>query len=175
MIQKWLIYSTPLPSMIDDEFFEKQGEGSSIRPDGKPCTMAFIVKAMELYRILDDILIHLYLSPPKGEQQETRLTLILELDGRIQRWRASLPQHLQNHSASGEDPVLRRQAVVLRVRLVILVIFIPNPDPYIDIQIAFYMFAFSYSGRPSQVISDAEAPLILRRIHTTQIIQVSQM
>lgn len=137
--------------------------------------MAFIVKAMELYRILEDILIHLYLSPPKGEQQETRLTHILELDGRIQRWRASLPQHLQSHSASGEDPVLQRQAVVLRVRLVILVIFIPNPDPYIDIQIAFYMCAFSYSGRPSQVIADAEALLILRRIHTTQIIQVSQM
>lgn len=102
--------------MIDDEFFEKQDEGSPIRPDRKPCIMAFIVKAMELYRILDDILINLYLTPPGIEQQEMRLTHILELDGRIQDWRKSLPLHLQHDPAPENDPLLRRQAMVLRIR-----------------------------------------------------------
>ncbi|KAB8225696.1 fungal-specific transcription factor domain-containing protein [Aspergillus novoparasiticus] len=116
MIQKWLFHSTPLPSMIDDEFFDAQEQGSEIRPDGRPCTIAFTVKAIELYQILDDLLVYLYLTPPRNEQQETRLTHILELDGRIQRWRSSLPQHLRNQSAPGGDAVLQRQAIVLRIR-----------------------------------------------------------
>lgn len=171
MIQKWLIYSIPLPSMIDDEFFEKQDKGSPIRPDGKPCIIAFIVKGMELYRILDDILVNLYLTPPGIEQQETRLTHILELDGCIQRWRTSLPLHLQNGSGPDNDPVLRRQALVLRIRLVILYF---SGDFYINSYIDFYMFAFYYSGLLLQVIADAAETWGFQRIHITRIIQAFQ-
>ncbi|GAT24927.1 C6 transcription factor [Aspergillus luchuensis] len=73
MIPKWLFNSVPLPSMIDDEFFETQDIGSPIRPDGQPCIMAGAVKAMELYQILDEVLVDLYLNPNDSEDTKPLL------------------------------------------------------------------------------------------------------
>ncbi|KAK9364943.1 fungal-specific transcription factor domain-containing protein [Lipomyces kononenkoae] len=127
MIPKWLFNSVPLPSMIDDEFFETQRESSTMRPDGQPCIMAFPVKAMELYQILDDILVSLYLTSTRDEELESKLTQMLELDGRIQAWNRSLPDHLRSHSAVKGDAVLERQAIILRVRFLHVRILLFRP------------------------------------------------
>ncbi|KAE8360842.1 fungal-specific transcription factor domain-containing protein [Aspergillus caelatus] len=116
MIPNWLFSSVPLPSMIDDEFFEAQTEGSERRPDGQPCIMAFLGKAIELYRILDDVLVELYLTcSPREEGIESKLPHILEIDSRIQSWSKSLPGHLQIHTAATGNTILDRQATVLRI------------------------------------------------------------
>ncbi|PIG89440.1 hypothetical protein AARAC_009872 [Aspergillus arachidicola] len=116
MIPNWLFSSVPLPSMIDDEFFQDQIEGSERRPDGQPCIMAFMGKAIELYRILDDVLVQLYLTcNPREEEMESKLPHILELDSRIQSWVKSLPSHLQIQTAATQNTIVYRQATVLRI------------------------------------------------------------
>ncbi|GKZ36797.1 hypothetical protein AbraIFM66950_008029 [Aspergillus brasiliensis] len=62
MIPRALPNPAPLPSMIDDEFFEAQTEGSATRPDGRPCNMSFAVKTLELYEIMNDVLVDLYMD-----------------------------------------------------------------------------------------------------------------
>jgi hypothetical protein len=47
---------------------------------------------------------------------------VLEMDGQLQRWRRSLPEHLSDSAANG-DAILQRQAITLRIRLV------PSPVP----------------------------------------------
>ncbi|KAH8427345.1 fungal specific transcription factor domain-containing protein [Aspergillus melleus] len=117
MIPKWLFNSIPFPSMIDDEFFETQPEGSEKRPDGKPCILAFAGKAFELYQILDDILLEIYLTPNKEAGLETKLPNVLEIDRRIHSWRQSLPNYLKFDSAANDDgSIMHRQATVLRIR-----------------------------------------------------------
>ncbi|KAE8135062.1 fungal-specific transcription factor domain-containing protein [Aspergillus pseudotamarii] len=116
MIPKWLFNSIPLPSMIDDEFFETQTTGSPFRPDGRPCRMAFVVKAMELYQILDEILVDLYLKTSKDEDIESKLMRILQIDSNLQAWKKSLPEFLHPRANAEADAILKRQAIVLRVR-----------------------------------------------------------
>ncbi|OGM48376.1 hypothetical protein ABOM_003368 [Aspergillus bombycis] len=116
MIPKWLFNSIPLPSMIDDEFLDAQTIGSPFRPDGRPCKMAFFVKALELYQILDEILVDLYLKNAKDEGIESKLIRILQIDGKLQAWNKALPEHLHPRHAAEGDEILKRQAIVLRVR-----------------------------------------------------------
>lgn len=106
--------------MIDDEFFETQDIGSPIRPDGQPCIMAGAVKAMELYQILDEVLVDLYLNPNDSEDTKRRLIRILEIDSKLQMWNKSLPEHLQLGATATRDFLVERQATVLRARLVCL-------------------------------------------------------
>ncbi|KNG91010.1 hypothetical protein ANOM_000780, partial [Aspergillus nomiae NRRL 13137] len=116
MIPKWLFNSISLPSMIDDEFFETQTIGSPCRPDGRPCKVAFFVKALQLYQILDEILVDLYLNNAKDEGIESKLMRILQIDGKLQAWNKSLPEYLHPRHAAEDDEILKRQAIVLRVR-----------------------------------------------------------
>lgn len=106
--------------MIDDEFFETQGIGSPIRPDGQPCIMAGAVKAMELYQILDEVLVDLYLNANDSEDTKHRLIRILEIDSKLQMWNRSLPEHLRLEATATRDFLVERQATVLRARLVCL-------------------------------------------------------
>ncbi|PYI01192.1 hypothetical protein BO78DRAFT_391298 [Aspergillus sclerotiicarbonarius CBS 121057] len=117
MIPKWLFTSVPLPSMIDDEFFDTQADGSDTRPDGKPCILAFSVKAFELYLILDDILVEIYLNSNHDIDVNSKLTSTLEIDSKIQAWKGSLPNHLQyTPSARNDGSIVHRQATILRIR-----------------------------------------------------------
>ncbi|KAE8381341.1 fungal-specific transcription factor domain-containing protein [Aspergillus bertholletiae] len=128
MIPKWLFSLVPLPSMIDDEFFEAQTEGSERRPDGQPCIMAFLRKAIELYRILDDVLVELYLTcSPREEGIESKLPHILEIDSRVQSWSKSLPSHLQMQTAATGNTIVDRQATVLRIHLLHVRILLFRP------------------------------------------------
>ncbi|RAL13334.1 fungal specific transcription factor domain-containing protein [Aspergillus homomorphus CBS 101889] len=117
MIPKWLFNSVPLPAMIDDEFLDVQTTSSAIRPDGKPCTLAFTVKAFELYQLFDDILHKIYLSSTGGEDFENKLIPALDFDREIQAWEDSLPSHLHYHSSTTRDGLIDRQATILRIRL----------------------------------------------------------
>lgn len=103
--------------MIDDDFFQTQTEGSERRPDGHPCTMAFLPKAIEVYRILDDILVELYLTPsPREAGMDSKVPQILEIDSRLQSWMKSLPDHLQIQTGPTGNPIVDRQATVLRIQ-----------------------------------------------------------
>ncbi|KAE8358215.1 fungal-specific transcription factor domain-containing protein [Aspergillus caelatus] len=120
MIPKWLFNSVPLPSMINNQFFGTQTEGSVLRPDGRPCVMAFAVKAMEFYQILDDILVNLYLNSTKDDRCEGKLTHILAIDARIQTWNKSLPDHLRAQSVALSNSIFDKQAIVSRIRNIFL-------------------------------------------------------
>ena len=118
MIAKWLQTPDGLPSMIDDEFLDTQTEPSDFRPDGGPTVMAFFRKTLELFDIINDILIQLYLDPKDARVKDTRyLKLVLDLDGRLVTWIESLPDYLR-YSYSNPDEVFafRRQRIVLRAR-----------------------------------------------------------
>ncbi|PYH87115.1 hypothetical protein BO82DRAFT_349623 [Aspergillus uvarum CBS 121591] len=117
MIPSWLFNSVSLPAMIDDEFIDTQATSSALRPDGKPCILAFAVKAFELYQLFDKILQKIYLGPNGGEDYENKLIPILEFDREIQAWEDSLPVHLRYHSSMTRDALTDRQAIVLRIRL----------------------------------------------------------
>ena len=139
MIPKWLFSSVPLPSMLDDVFFEAQTDDSPIRPDGRPCRMAFFVKAVELYQILDEILVGLYLKTARNEDMESKLVHILEIDSKLQAWNKSLPEHLRPRHAAGNDEISKRQAIVLRVRSVLV--------PQIFVSFPFFRLPSQHSNR----------------------------
>lgn len=80
--------------------------------------MAFTVKAVELYQILDDVLVGLYLTSTREEELESKLTHILEIDGKIKAWKRFLPDHLQIQSTGKGDAISDRQATDLWIRLV---------------------------------------------------------
>lgn len=118
MIANWLQTSDGLPSMIDDEFLDTQTEPSVIRPDGGPTVMAFFRKTLELFDIINDILIQLYLNPKEARGKDLHhLKLVLDLDERLVAWVDSLPEYLKySYCISDEAFAFRRQRVVLRAR-----------------------------------------------------------
>jgi hypothetical protein len=118
MIAKWLQTPDRLPAMIDDEFLDTQRDPSAIRPDGGPAVLAFFRKSLELYDIINDSLIELYLDSkdPKGKELQN-IWAVVSLDQRLVDWAHSLPAHLQyGRDIPDEALVFRRQRVVLRTR-----------------------------------------------------------
>ncbi|PYH97628.1 hypothetical protein BO71DRAFT_481081 [Aspergillus ellipticus CBS 707.79] len=89
MISKWLSAAVPLPLMIDDEFLDTQTQGATTRTDGQPCMLPFYISQLQLYGIINDILLEL-----------------------------NLPEQLQIHSPlSHHNTIFRRLAIVGKVRL----------------------------------------------------------
>ncbi|KAI0971646.1 C6 transcription factor [Xylaria arbuscula] len=118
MIPVWLSDTTPLPCMIDDEFLDSQQQPAAIRPDGNYTIVAFFVKSLELYEIVNGVLLNLYMSTETDRHKgDHSVASVLRFDDRLVSWSASLPQHLR-YSLAGlsEDPVFRRQQIVLRAR-----------------------------------------------------------
>lgn len=107
-----------MPSMIDDEFFDSQVEPSAIRPDGQPAIVAFFIKTIELYDIVNDILLDLYQGSTDAASREMHyLTAALQFDDRLLRWAASLPEHLQYPPPKQDKSlVYERQRIVLHAR-----------------------------------------------------------
>lgn len=125
MVTKWTSEPLPLPQMIDDEFLDAQTIPNALRPDGQPAIVAFFVKALELYGIVEDVLQELYLNhsetSTKGAGGNT-LVSVLQFDDKLIEWLQSLPRQLQfSPAVVGEDEALvfKRQRIVLRVRSVI--------------------------------------------------------
>ncbi|KAL4746492.1 hypothetical protein BDW72DRAFT_210376 [Aspergillus terricola var. indicus] len=128
MISKASCGSVPLPATIDEEYIASASGSGVEQPADQPSVMAFYAKSLELYDILNDILLSLY-KPVVEESSddvydlyfnrdtsEDELT-IFQLDRALTRWTRSLPAHLRGEPVSGSNGIIfYRQSVVLRAR-----------------------------------------------------------
>ncbi|KAL5001359.1 fungal-specific transcription factor domain-containing protein [Aspergillus recurvatus] len=128
MISKASCGSVPLPATIDEEYIASASESGIEQPADQPSIMAFYAKSLELYDILNDILLSLYKpvveeSPDdvydlyfNRDTSEDELT-IFQLDRALTKWTRSLPAHLCGEPVSGSNGIIfYRQSVVLRAR-----------------------------------------------------------
>ena len=130
MISKVSSGAVPLPTVIDDEFISEHTAAEPMQPTRQPSYLAFYGKTLELYEIMNDVLLSLYrpisddsaddihefyFSKTHKEGEHT----IFELDHSLTLWARSLPAHLRLGSAPERDnPVFFRQGIVLNARSV---------------------------------------------------------
>ena len=130
MISKVSSGAVPLPLTVDDEFISTASLAEPTQPAERPSMMVFYAKTLELYEIMNDVLLSLYKPVPDdnsddihdfyfnnsaGEGERT----IFELDRSLTRWSTSLPAHLRGNSsgsAAQENPIFFRQGIVLHAR-----------------------------------------------------------
>ncbi|PWY62062.1 hypothetical protein BO83DRAFT_373171 [Aspergillus eucalypticola CBS 122712] len=128
MIAKASCGSVPLPATVDEEYIPAVSGSEVTQPADRPSVMAFYAKSLELYEILNDILLSLY-SPTTDESPENIYDYyfnkeanqgertIFELDRALTKWSRSLPSHLRGEShLGGGYTVFYHQSVVLRAR-----------------------------------------------------------
>ncbi|CEI63362.1 unnamed protein product [Fusarium venenatum] len=117
MIANWLYDAVPLPSMIDDDFLDSQIEPSVMRPDGGTPTIAFFIKSVELYSIVNDCLLEHYMQQPeKAGQSMEQIISVIQFDDRLVHWMRSMPEGLRYPSSVNANYALQRQRIVLRSR-----------------------------------------------------------
>ncbi|RAH50362.1 transcription factor domain-containing protein [Aspergillus brunneoviolaceus CBS 621.78] len=127
MIAKASGGSVPLPATVDEEYIPSAGT-AIIQPAGRPSVMAFYAKSLELYEILNDILLSLY-NPNPDESPEDVYDFyfnkqttegghtMFELDRALTKWSRTLPEHLRGDaSLAYGDKMFYHQSVVLRAR-----------------------------------------------------------
>lgn len=118
-------FTTEVPSLIDDEYLFREGEG--VQPPTKPTVMGLCVYSCGLFEILADILVSFY-SPKSGsslgspEKQHIMITQVLNFNSRLDRFLASVPKRLKvdgkDVSQSQEEESLSLQREVLHRRYV---------------------------------------------------------
>lgn len=120
MIADWLCNAVPLPTMIDDEYLDQQTEPSAIRPDGGTTAVAFFIKSLELYSIVNGSLLELYMRPGRNSAEGLeRLSSVLQFDDRLMQWANSIPEKIRYVASKPQDDmVFLRQSIVLRARCV---------------------------------------------------------
>ena len=125
------------PQAVDDKYIAQE----MVQPDGIPSVNAFFVNTVTLYRVMDEIIERLHkvsttsksdpgcnLHPDKQNGVQScscdnarQLTSIIQLDGLLQNWHDSLPQHLKfslddvDQAHEYADEILR-QRVILKIR-----------------------------------------------------------
>jgi hypothetical protein len=129
MITKASSGAVPLPVAVDEEFIQSESTSEASQPPDRPSMMAFFAKSLELYDIMNDVLLSLYKQSTDdagenlhdlylnvaGEGEPT----IFELDRCLARWTRSLPAHLRGESSAiSANPIFYRQSIVLRARSV---------------------------------------------------------
>ncbi|KAF7586738.1 hypothetical protein BBP40_008381 [Aspergillus hancockii] len=113
---------------LDEEYIPTAAGVEATQPADQPSLMAFYAKSLELYEIMNDILLSLYKPIPEEspedmydfyfnkESSEDERT-IFELDRALTKWSRNLPPHLrENASAAPDNVVFYHQSVVLRAR-----------------------------------------------------------
>ncbi|GES66788.1 C6 transcription factor [Aspergillus terreus] len=129
MISKASCGSVPLPATIDEEYIPAASGVEATQPADRPSLMAFYAKSLELYEILNEILLSLYKPVPEEspediydfyfnkESSEGEHT-IFQLDRALTKWTKSLPPHLRGsyYAGGSGNIVFYRQSVVLRAR-----------------------------------------------------------
>ncbi|OOQ82807.1 putative C6 transcription factor [Penicillium brasilianum] len=110
MISKYSSGAVPLPISVDDEFISAATIAEPSQPVERPSMMVFYAKTLELYEIMNDVLLSLYkpvadeitddihdfyFNNTAGEGERT----IFELDRSLTRWTRSLPVHLREDSS----------------------------------------------------------------------------
>ncbi|KAE9376680.1 hypothetical protein N431DRAFT_400970 [Stipitochalara longipes BDJ] len=129
MISKSLANAVPLPAIIEPENFSYQTNLTSLQAGTPTSMMAFFVHSLQLYSIINDILLQLYMADDQGKQKDPHgpapeqsyqsfdMAAILKLDNDLMMWGRSLPPHLRvSCTQSSENRILWRQAVVCRAR-----------------------------------------------------------
>ncbi|KAJ5818968.1 hypothetical protein N7474_004559 [Penicillium riverlandense] len=144
MISKASSEAVPLPAAVDEEYILASDDAESAQPADRPSMMAFYAKSLELYEIMNDVLLSLYKpSPDEGAEgihdfffnhatHEGERT-IFDLDRSLTRWTLSLPPHLKGASALvTRNPIFCRQSIVLRARFlhVRMLLFRPTLSKY---------------------------------------------
>lgn len=131
MISKVSTEAVPLPILVDDEFLPKDGVSlDSIQTTQPASLLAFYAKTLELYEIMNDVLLSLY-KPISDDSQDDIQDFyfsnntaegehtIFQLDHSLTRWERGIPPHLRPGSAAGAgNPIFFRQGIVLRARFV---------------------------------------------------------
>lgn len=127
MISKASCGSVPLPATVDEEYISATSGSEATQPADRPSMMAFYAKSLELYEIMNDVLLSLnkpiledgpedihdfYFDNRTNEGERT----IFELDRALTKWARSLPPHLCRDSSASENPIFKRQSIVLRAR-----------------------------------------------------------
>ena len=130
MISRFSNETVPLPETVDDELIPANTTAEPTQPPNKPSIMAFYAKTLELYEIMNDVLLSLY-KPASDDspedvhdfyfnnnvnENESERT-IFELDRSLTQWTRSLPSHLKGDPSVNQDnPIFMRQGIVLRAR-----------------------------------------------------------
>ncbi|KAJ6031000.1 hypothetical protein N7540_001732, partial [Penicillium herquei] len=144
MISKYSSGAVPLPEAVDDEIIQAGIASEPTQPPETPSVMAFYAKSLELYEIMNDVLLSLYKSTAdesledmhdfyfnSGTNEGDRT--IFELDRSLSRWTRSLPAHLQQWpNVNSENSIFMRQSIVLRARFlhVRILLFRPTLSKY---------------------------------------------
>jgi hypothetical protein len=129
MISKSLADAVPLPAIIEPESLSHQTDLASFQPGTPTLIIAFFVHSLQLYSIINDILLELYMADGLGEQKDLQsfapeqsyqsfdMAAILKLDGDLMMWGRTLPPHLRiSRNDSSENRIFWRQAIVCRAR-----------------------------------------------------------
>lgn len=170
MITKTSSGAVPLPAAVDDEFIPSNSSLEVSQPPKRPSIMAFFGKTLELYDIMNDVLLSLYnpSTDPSGEDIHdfyfNNITTegersIFELDHCLSRWTKSLPVHLRGEAAmASANPIFCRQSIVLRARSVetceLIILFkFEKRKAYEFVITGFFTYGFFSFGRPSQNIA----------------------
>jgi hypothetical protein len=129
MISKSLADAVPLPAIIEPESLSYQTNLTSFQPGTPTSMMAFFVHSLQLYSIINDILLELYMADDQGKQKDSHdfaleqpyqpfdMSAILKLDSDLMTWGRTLPPHLRvSCTESSENKIFWRQAIVCRAR-----------------------------------------------------------
>ncbi|KAJ9203744.1 transcriptional regulator family: Fungal Specific TF [Paecilomyces variotii] len=133
-----------LPATIDDdESTSPSGRDGPGKRADEPSLINFFERSLELYEILNVILVRLYSSNPEGRLNDGRSYYcsqkessdgereVFELDRALAEWCRRLPPHLRD-GESAANPIFQRQSIVLRSRFlhVRMLLFRPSLSRY---------------------------------------------
>lgn len=134
IVSKGSCGAVPLPIPVDEEYIRSTVTSDVLQPADRPSMLVFFVKSLELYDILNDILLSLYKPSAESLVEDVQdffhlhqgssdgERTIFELDRALTRWSRSLPPHLRRSTESPNSGPLEfmfcRQANVLKARFV---------------------------------------------------------
>ncbi|KAJ5378411.1 hypothetical protein N7509_011530 [Penicillium cosmopolitanum] len=139
MISKISSGDVPLPVLVDDEFIPVNTTAEPTQPTQKISIMAFYAKTLELYEIMNEVLLSLHKPISDDGPDETHQFYfnstnsdgehtIFELDHSLTRWAQTLPAHLRvGSTAAVHNPVFFRQGIVLNARFLHVRILLFRP------------------------------------------------
>ena len=129
MIGKRSAAAVPLPMAIDEHYLSGDPHRKNSQPEDRPSILDFFIQSLDLYRILNEILLNVYAADPKtgpnidewecffpSRYDGQRGSSFLDLDRELTLWERGLPCHLTVSNVGNNNEIHGRQAVVLRQR-----------------------------------------------------------
>lgn len=130
MISRVSSGAVPLPLIVDDEFISSETTSEPSQQGDQPSIMWFYAKTLELYEIMNDVLLSLYKPVLDDHTEEPHdfyfnsvvsegERTIFDLDRSLTRWTRGLPRHLGAESSIPQsNSIFFRQKIVLHARCV---------------------------------------------------------